>query len=72
MRKKLWHPTKKYPMYKEARKEAQVATRRCYGCIEIGHKVDRCPYKQNKHRASKTSIEQIKAVYAMLVEERCI
>ena len=43
-------------MYKEARKEAQVATRRYYGCNEIGHKVDRCPYKQNKHRANKGRI----------------
>ena len=53
MSKKLGHPTKKCPMYKEVRKEAQVATRRCYGCNEMGHKVDRCPYKQNKHRANK-------------------
>ena len=48
--------TKKCPMYKEARKEAQVATRRCYGCNEMGHKVDRCPYKQIKHRAHKGRI----------------
>ena len=48
--------TKKCPMYKEARKKAQVATRRCYGCNEMGHKVDRCPYKQNKHRANKGRI----------------
>ena len=52
-------------MYKEARKEVQVATRRCYGCNEMGHKADRC-------HTSKTSIEQTKAAYAMLVEERDI
>ena len=52
MSKKLGHPIKKCPMYKEARKEAQVATRRCYGCNEMGHKIDTCPYKQNKHRAN--------------------
>ena len=56
MYKKLGHPTKKCPMYKEARKEAQVATRRCYGCNEMGPKVDRCPYKQSKHRANKGRI----------------
>ena len=56
MSKKLGHPTKKYPMNKEARKQAQVATRRCYGCNEMGHKVDGCPYKQNKHRANKGRI----------------
>ena len=56
MNKKLGHPTKKCPIYKEARKEAQVATRRCYGCNGMGHKIDRCPYKQNKHRANKGRI----------------
>ena len=65
MSKKLGHPTKKCPMYKEVRKEAQVATRRCYGCNEMGHKVGR-------FYTSKTSIEQTKAAYAMLVEERGI
>ena len=54
--KKLGHATKKCLMYKEARKEVQVATRRCCGCNEMGHKVDRCPYKQNKHRANKGRI----------------
>ena len=48
MCKNLGHSTKKCLLYKETRKEAQVATRRCYGCNEMGHKVDRCPYKQNK------------------------
>ena len=56
MCKKLGHPIKNCPMYKEARKEAQVATRRCYGCNEMVHKVDRCPYKQSKHRANKCLI----------------
>ena len=56
MRKKLGQHSKKCPMHKEASKEAQVATRRCYGCNEMGHKVDRCPYKQNKHKASKGRI----------------
>jgi myosin heavy subunit len=54
--KKLGHPTKKCPIYQESRKVAQVATRRCYGCNEMGHKVDGCPYKQNKHRANKGRI----------------
>ena len=54
--KKLGQPTKKCPMYQEARKEAQVATRRCYGCNEMGHKVNRYPYKQSKHRANKGRI----------------
>jgi hypothetical protein len=57
---KLGHPTKNCPLYKEARKRAQVTTRRCYGCNETGHMIDRCPNKQ------------IKATYAMLVEERDI
>jgi len=56
MCKNLGHSTKKCLLYKEARKEAQVATRRCYGCNEMGHKVDTCPYKQNKHRANKGRI----------------
>ena len=56
MSKKLGHPTKKCPMYKEARKEAQVTTRRCYGCNEMGHMIDRCPNKQNKHRANQGRI----------------
>ena len=56
MIKKLGHPTKKCLIYQESRKVAQVATRRCYGCNEMGHKVDRCPYKQNKHKASKGRI----------------
>ena len=60
MIKKLGHPTKKCLIYQESRKVAQVATRRCYGCNEMGHKVDRCPYKQTK------------AAYAMLVKERGI
>ena len=50
------HPTKKCPMYKETRKEAQVATRRCYGCNEMGHMVDYCPNKQNKHVANNGRI----------------
>ena len=56
MIKKLGHPTKKCLIYQESRKVAQVATRRCYGCNEMGHKVDRCPYKQNKHKANKGRI----------------
>jgi len=54
--KKLGHPTKNCPLYKEARKKAQVTTRRCYGCNEMGHKVDRCPYTQSKYRANKGRI----------------
>ena len=56
MSKKLGHPIKKCPMYKDTRKEAQVARRRCYGCNEMGHKVDRCPYKQSKDIANKGRI----------------
>ena len=56
MCKKLGHPTKNCPLYKEARKKAQVTTRRCYGCDETGHMVDRCPNKQNKHRANQGRI----------------
>jgi len=56
MCKKLGHPTKNCPLYKEARKKAQVTTRRCYGCNETGHMVDRCPNKQNKHRANQGRI----------------
>ena len=63
--KMLGHPTKNRPSYKEARRRAQVATRRCYECNETGHMVDRCPNKQNKHRANQGRI-------AMLVEERGI
>jgi len=54
--KKLGHPTKNCPLYKEARKKAQVTTRRCYGCNETGHMIDRCPNKQNKHRANQGRI----------------
>ena len=56
MCKKLGHPTKNCPLFKEARKKAQVTTRRCYGCNETGHMVDRCPNKQNKHRANQGRI----------------
>ena len=63
MSNKLGYPTKKCPMYKEARKEAQIATRRCYGCNELDHKVFIYVH------TSKASIEQTKAAYAMLVEE---
>jgi len=56
MCKKLGHPTKNCPLYKEARKKAQVTTRRCYGCNEMGHMIDRCPNKQNKHRANQGRI----------------
>jgi hypothetical protein len=50
MSKKLGHPTKNCPLYKEVRKKAQVTSRRCYGCNEMGHMVNRCPNKQNKHK----------------------
>ena len=56
MSKKLGHLTKKCPKYKEVRKEAQVTTRRCYGCNETGHMIDGCPNKQNKHRANQGRI----------------
>jgi hypothetical protein len=49
MCKKLGHPTKNFPLYKEARKRAQVATRRCHGCNELGHMVYGCPNKQKMH-----------------------
>ena len=58
MSKKLGHPTKKCPIYKEARKEAQVAIRWATRLIDV--------------HTSKTSIEQTKAAYAMLVKERGI
>ena len=54
--KKLGHPTKNCPLYKEARKRVQVTTRICYGCNEMGHMIDRCPNKQNKHRANQGRI----------------
>jgi hypothetical protein len=54
--KKLGHPTKNCPLYKEARKRAQVTTRRCYGCNETGHMIERCPNKQKKHRANQGRI----------------
>ena len=54
--KKLGHPTKHCPLYKEARKKAQVTTRRCYGCNETGCTIDRCPNKQSKHKANQGRI----------------
>jgi hypothetical protein len=54
--KQLSHPTKNCPLYKEARKRTQVTSRRCYGCNETGHMIDRCPNKQNKHRANQGRI----------------
>jgi hypothetical protein len=54
--KELGHSTKSCPLYKEARKKAQVTTRRCYGCNGMGHLVDRCPNKQNKLRANQGHI----------------
>ena len=54
--KKLGHPTKNCPLYKEARKRVQVTTRICYGCNEMGHMIDGCPNKQNRHRANQGRI----------------
>jgi hypothetical protein len=54
--KKLGHPTKNCPLYKEARKKAQVTTRRCYGCNEMENLVGGCPNKENKHRANQGRI----------------
>ena len=56
MCKKLGHHTKNCSSYKEARKRAQVTTRRWYGCNEMGHMVDGCPNKQSKHRANQGRI----------------
>ena len=53
---KLGHPTKNCPLYKEARKVAQVTCLFCYGCNETRHMVERCPNKQNKHRANQGRI----------------
>jgi hypothetical protein len=41
---------------KETRKNAQVATRRCYGCNEKGHMIGGCPNKQNMHMANNGRI----------------
>jgi hypothetical protein len=53
MCKKLGHPTKNCSLYKEARKRAQVITRRCYGWNKTRHMVDRCLNNQNKHKANQ-------------------
>jgi len=42
--------------YKETKKKAQVATRRCCGCNEKGHMIGGCPNKQNKNVANSGCI----------------
>ena len=53
---KLGYLTKNCLLYKEARKKAQITSRRCYGCNETGHMINRCLNKQNKHRANEGRI----------------
>jgi hypothetical protein len=55
-RKSLDHPTKHCPLSIEAGKKAQVTTRRCYGCNEVGHMIYKCPNKQSKHKANQGRI----------------
>ena len=63
MSKKLGHPTKKCPMYKEARKEAQLQQEDAMDAM-------RWATRLIDVHTSKTSIEQTKAAYAMVVRER--
>ena len=65
MSKKLRHPTKKCPMYKEARKEPKLQQENAMDAM-------RWATRLIDVHTSKTSIEQTKAAYAMLVEERGI
>jgi hypothetical protein len=49
---KLVHPTKHRPSSQEANKKALIATRKCYGCNEKGHMINKCPNKQRKIKAN--------------------
>ena len=54
--KKLIHPTMHCPSSQESKKRALVATRKCYGCNEKGHMINKCPNKQNKSKANQGCI----------------
>jgi hypothetical protein len=44
------------PLVQRGKKESPSYNGRCYGCNETRHMIDRCPNKQNKHRANQGCI----------------